>query len=337
MLRKRWASVLWLFSAFTALTAGAAFLFWCGRSPDGPSETSVVHVLSYSSFVAAWGPGPEVARRFQEKTGVKIEYRDAEDAGFLLKKLELFPSDVVLGLDQLLVPEARHSRRWRSVPPLGGLYQDGEFVAFDWGPMTFVYRDGEIVPPQSLDDLLDKRFAKQIALQDPRTSTPGLQFLFWVLDSKGIDAGFAFLKELRASIHSVSASWATAYGLFQGKQAQLAFSYLTSPVYHWEHDHDMNYRAVVFSSGHPVQIEYAAIPDSCRECAGASEFVRFLLEPEIQRIIVEKNYMMPVRAGVEKGTLFEKLPAFTPLQLRTLSELLAHRAQLLERWTALAL
>jgi thiamine transport system substrate-binding protein len=306
------------------VSAIAGFVFLSSQEPK--SEQKSLRVLSYSSFISAWGPGPEIAKAFEREFGLKVEYQDAGDAGLLLKKLDLFPSDVVLGLDQLSIPQAEISRQWR-IP----------FMAFDKGAMTFVYRANDLVPPSALEDLLDPRFRGAIALQDPRTSTPGLQFLFWVLDEMGVDEGFAFLQKLKPNIHSVSSSWSSAYGLFFKGQAKTAFSYVTSPVYHWVEDEAEQYQPAVFPSGHPVQLEYAGVPSSCSACEEAEQFVTFLRRPEIQKIIMTKNYMLPVVAGVTKGTPFEKLPEVKERNWKSLPDLLRRREEFFERWRQLGL
>ncbi len=329
---------VWAGAIFVIVFLVYSFIVLTRKNTAGPpSSTPVLRVLGYSSFVASWGPGPEIARKFQEKTGISVELRDADDAGLLLKKLEIFPSDVVIGFDQLILPLARKARTWKTLPSLAGRFHEKDFVAIDWGPLAFVYREGEIDPPRSLDDLLDQRFNKQLALQDPRTSSPGLQFLFWLIEKKTVDGAFAFLEKLRPSIHTVASSWSTSYGIFQNSQTKMALSYLTSPLYHQLNENDSRFKAAVFSDGHPLQVEYAGVPDNCRACENAIEFVRFLLEPEIQKLIMVKNVMLPAVMGVEKGTLFEALPEFTVLEINGLPELIERRDELLTRWRALQL
>lgn len=314
---------------------------------SGPVDTALdtnrlpLKVLSYDSFVASWGPGPELAQLFEKETGIKVEYQESPDAGLLLKKMELFPVDVVIGFDQLTLSEARKGRKWLPLPEevkaTGARWLEPEFLPFDWGPMAFVYRQGEITPPTSLTDLLDARFKGAIALQDPRTSTPGLQFLYWVLDEMGVEEGFAYLAKLKTNLHSVSGSWSTAYGVFTKKEAKLAFSYLTSPVYHWSEEKDESYQPAVFASGHPVQIEYAAVPESCSNCVAARQFISFLLSAKAQEIIMKKNFMMPVVDSVVQGSLFAKLPVVQIREIKSLPQLNEKKAELLERWRQLGL
>ncbi len=299
-----------------------------GGSWSTPRE---IKVLTYSAFSNALGPGPEIAKLFDQEFGVKVIFQDAGDAGLLLQKLTLFPSDVVMGLDQFSKIHATDRFKWRRWG------QDPEFTAFDKAALTFVYREGELKPPTTLEDLLDKRFNETVVLEDPGSSSPGLQFFFWVLDSQGIDNGFAYLSNLKSSIRAISPSWSSAYGLFTKKQAKLAFSYITSPVYHWVEEKNSNYEPAIFTEGMPVQVEYAGVPQICENCESAHQFIQFLLRPDIQKIIMNKNYMLPVVADIVKGSAFEKLPDFKEYEWKNLPYLIEHRDELLNRWRGLNL
>ena len=127
-----------------------------------------------------------------------------------------------------------------------------------------------------------------------------------------------------------------AYGLFTKKQSKLAFSYLTSPVYHWSQEKDMSYQAAIFESGHPVQIEYFGVPESCANCNGAEALARFMLKPETQKLILEKNFMFPVVEATRSGE-FTSLPNVQTLDPNKQVELMAKKDELFSRWQSLGL
>lgn len=310
--------------------------------PKAPVDAHAgVRVMTYSSFMNAWGPGPEIAKRFREETGLSVEFNDAGDAGLILEKMKLFPVDAVVGLDGLSLPDAKVRQEWRELPVLSGepgtQFRDPSFVAIDYAPVAFIYREGEIDPPKSLEDLTDSRFKGKIALEDPRTSTPGLQFFFWVIGTMGEEKGFAFLESLKQNLHSVSPSWSAAYGSFTKKQSALAFSYQTSPLYHVLEEKDQSYRAAIFASGHPLQVEYAGVPEACGRCTDGEKFVRFLQKKEIQALIMRKNFMLPVDPSAATGTPFAGLAEVKELKIPTAQDLMLKRAALFERWRALGL
>ena len=341
------SSYLTVLFALLPITLGL-LIYWTSDETGGDKEYADLVIISYSSFLNEWGPGPQLSKIFEDKYNIKIKWIDAGDAGLILERMRFQsqrnPIDIVIGLDQLNIEEARNISEWRNFIypdvlwhrnlPKDALERD--FVPFDWGPLAFVYKEGEVVPPMSLQDLLSKKYTKAISLQDPRTSTPGLQFLYWVLTEEGLDEGFDFLENLSSSVHSISTSWSTSYGLFKKGQAKLTFSYITSPVYHKVEEKSSDYRAAIFSDGHPYQVEYMGIPENCKNCELAEIFVRFLLEPESQKIIMEKNYMLPVLDQVEVNTPFADVPdvSLIPFSAQSLTR---DRRSLLERWKQLGL
>ncbi len=305
-----------------------------GRSSVGKS----IEVLTYGSFMNSWGPGPELAKRFEEKYQIAVSFQDGGDGALLLERLKIRKADVVVGLDQFSVEEAAKQFKWERLQGTTARFARDEFYAFDWAPMAFIYRDKEIVPPESMDDLLSSRFRGQIALQDPRISSPGQQFLFWVFAQKGFpmgekgDGARGFLTQLAPNIQSISSSWSQAYGLFQSGHAKLVMSYLTSPLYHLIEEGKSEYRASVFKEGHPIQVEFAGVPAGSLQKEAALLFLSFLLEPESQSIIMKKNYMLPVVDSVKKGTEFDKIPELKLIEGSINLRLGDRKHEMLEIW-----
>ena len=324
-----------------ALATACALAFWAATRTSGAAGARPpLRVLADSSFLNDWGPGPDLARAFEVQSGIRVEFLDAGDAGLLVTKLTAVPADAAVGLDQFSLEAARRAVGWRlsARPPTepSGRFAEPGFAAFDWSPISFVYRTSDVRPPLALDDLADSRFRRAIALPDPRLSTCGLQFLFWVLDQKGVDPGFDFLRRLAENV-LVAPSWSAAYGLFQKREAKLGLGYWSSPVYHLTQENDPGYAVAQFPAGHPVQVEYAGVPVTCRACAEAEAFVAWLSRPAAQKLIMAKNYMLPIDDGVTAGTPFASLPPFKVLRLASAAALLKRRDELLARWSRLGL
>lgn len=277
-----------------------------------------LRLLTYATFVGATGPGQEIIKSFKQKYGVDVEIMTLGDAGLLLERLKLaeasVPFDVVLGLDQLMIADAEKQFKWREMffgnsgrHPVLSEFADTHFVPIDWSPLTFIFRKGDFPVPEKFDDLLNPAHKKQFALQDPRASSPGLQFFHWVKKVEG-ERTANWLEEFKPNVNSISPSWAFSYGLFKKEQVRFVFSYLTSLAFHWGTENQRDFRYLSLKEGHPVQVEYVAIPESCRECDLAEKFVAYLLLPESQKLIMEKNFMFPVIKGLEEGTIFGELP-----------------------------
>lgn len=330
---------LLILSSLVILVGSLVFLKWAliGRSlPRDLLVEKKLRVLSYSVFVSQSGPAPALVKQFEEACQCQVEFVTAGDGGLLLERLKMTQTrahfDLVLGLDQFWANKALKEWQWRSpslsLPsqkwalPLQNFMTEAmqgtawPFVPFDYAPMTFIYRKSDVPsPPRSFEDLLDPRFKSSLSLQDPRSSSPGLQFLSWVHQIKKENT-LAYLKNLRPSIHSVSPSWALSYGLFKKEQSQFVFSYLTSLAFHQRVEKDPRYSAVSFDFGHPLQVEFIGIPEGGQHYELAQQFIEFLLKPSSQKMLAAKNFMYPARSDVYLEELFHGLPDLKVLPLQ---------------------
>ncbi len=288
------------------------------QKKEGFDNTNNVRIFAYSSFTSLTGPGPKLKELFEKTCNCRLEFVDGNDAGMLLQRLKLesesLGADLVIGFDQYDLQKALSEYKWRKLdfsnlniePEVKPALANSYFVPYDWGVLGFITRKNELKNvPAKLDDLLNPEFARKIALQDPRSSSPGMQFLFWVIRTKGEEEGLRFIQRMFDQVHSYSPSWSMAYGLFQKKKASLVYSYLTSPLYHEMIEKDTNYEALPFMEPLAVQYEFLGIPDFCKQCALAEQFVNLMLSPEGQKIIMESNFMFPVLKDVRKGTSFQ--------------------------------
>jgi thiamine transport system substrate-binding protein len=87
-----------------------------------------------------------------------------------------------------------------------------------------------------------------------------------------------------------------------------------------------------FSNGHPLQIEYAAVPDTCWNCNVGKRFVEFLGSPWAQKLLAEKNFMLPIRADVELPAVFKELPKVKTLAPTDVENFVNERQVLLDIW-----
>lgn len=317
-------------------------LFWQDTDSD---DDQTLRIMSYSSFLQEEGAGPELSQLFYEQTGIRIKWINAGNAGLLIERLKFKRDsdrpDLIMGFDQFSILEARKSFKFLELRDLNRKLQNphlpsgskqSDFLAYDWGPMTFIYRNNEVVAPIQLDDLLKEDYESRLILPDPRMSSPGLQFLLWVIGVKGEDAGFDFLKKLQPSIRVMPPSWSSSYSLFKSTPGTMVFSYLTSPYYHKLEENSEAYKAAAFNDPLPVQVEYAAIPQFCGRCDQAMSFMNFLITPGAQKILMNKNYMYPVALLPEMEKDFpwpEKNSYLDPIEtLRLINK----KKELINRW-----
>jgi thiamine transport system substrate-binding protein len=329
----------------------ALVLYALFRSPTSdPASPDELVILAYSSFLHSWGAGPALTEEFKKISDVPIRWVDGGDSAKMIDRLRLQTDrqrvDLILGLDQLSLPEARQLGGFRSLaepkvkwhPRLPREALAENFIPFDWAPLSLVYRELSNTPkqelPLKLDDLLAADYRASIALEDPRTSTPGFQFLYWILKLKGDEAGFLFLRSLMPQIKAIFPSWSLAYSFFKRGETRFVFSYVTSPIYHQLEENDDSYRFLVFQEGHPYQVEYAAVPEKCLQCRAAEQFIELMLGPTAQELIMKKNYMLPVIEGVAQGPFDFTLPPLLSLGDRRLS--ISQKREILSQWKKIA-
>jgi len=189
-----------------------------------------------------------------------------------------------------------------------GGWNDDVFVPYDYGYFAIVYDTQKIAtPPSSMEELLNGDASNKIAIQDPRTSTPGLGLMLWIKKLYDDDAPEAYAK-LNDRILTITPGWSEAYGLFTDGEVPMVLSYTTSPAYHMIAEDNDRYQAAAFSEGHYMQIEVAGLTKKGAENPKAKEFLSFVVSPEFQDIIPETNWMLPAAATSKPlNPVFNKL------------------------------
>lgn len=276
-------------------------------------------VYAYSSFVASWGVGAELQKVFQERTGATLKLVDVGDTSLMISKMEkegLQAADVWLGMDQSLAEEAAVRFQWWQ-PAISNLtYAEGfpaeasqikGMIPFDWAPLAFIFNSKKMKMP-SYKDILGGKFKRQVTAPDPTLSPLGLELIRWLAGRNDGNEPIEKLKSLKVADFLFGRSWSQSYGLFQKGEALLAWSFITSPVYHWLEEKDESFQPVTMDEGHPYIVEYFAIPEDCSKKDLAQKFVEMMLGSESQRKIMNKNFMYPIRDGIVPGTRFAELP-----------------------------
>jgi len=312
------------FIVFIVLIFSALMAVYYNRGDQTKNiDDKKIHVYASSSFMAQWGPGPQLKEIFEKQNIFKIEFVEISDMAMAIQKInfenESSTADVVLGLDQFDIVRVANKIRWRDldrgatinfVNNIVSAANEKTFIPYDWAPMSFIVHKGRQNNISSLKDLLKPEFQGKIALQDPRTSSPGLQFLVWVFESYPADEAVRYLKSMMKQAHSFSPSWSASYGLFKNNQADLVFSYVTSPVYHLIEEKNNEFLSLETQEPLPVQVEFAGIPATCKNCEAAEMFINFLLSREAQKIIMSKNYMLPAVDRVKEATPFDAIKIY---------------------------
>ncbi|MCW9718064.1 thiamine ABC transporter substrate binding subunit [Avibacterium sp. 21-599] len=268
-----------------------------------PSSAQEVQVYTYDSFSADWGAGPKVKALFEQThPQCQVNYVPFDSTGVMFNRIRLegkkSKADIVLGLDQTMLEEAKKTSLFaeHQVPmaqlSLPEKWEDKVFLPYDFGAYAFVYHKEKLPnPPKSLKELVDNQQLR-IIYQDPRTSGVGRGLVILMNEVYGDDVEAAWKKLARHTV-TVGKGWSETYGAFLKGESDLVFSYNTSPLYHLLNDKDANYAATDFAEGQVLQIETAArMANHPNACADA--FMQFLITPEAQRQISQKNIMFAV-------------------------------------------
>ncbi|MCQ2591236.1 MAG: thiamine ABC transporter substrate-binding protein [Treponema sp.] len=287
-------------------------------------RTNELVIYSYDSFIGEWGPGPELARLFEEKTGIKVIYADCGDGVQILSKA-LFEkkdpyADVLIGLDNNLSKQALSSGILYAYKPANidevidnalidelnnpdapskrTAANNYYLIPYDYSKFAMIYNTQSKVPaPTCLEDLTKSIYEKKIILMDPKTSTPGLGFDVWVKTVYG-DKYDDYMKRLQPSILTMAPGWSVGYGMFTNGEAPLVISYTTSPAYHIEYGEGDQFVALKFTDGHVQQIEGAAIVKGAKNLSGAKAFMDFFISEEAQSVIPLTQWMFPANKKV---------------------------------------
>jgi len=318
-----------------------------GAAEEGAAEEQIVTVYSYDSFASEWGPGPYAVEKFKEQTGISVNLISSGDAGQVLQRAVLEKdrpqADVIIGIDNNLFPAAAEadilqpydSPRLENIP--GELLFDGtnRLLPYDYGYFAVIYDSESIAdPPESLEELTENRFENDLILMDPRTSSPGLGFLYWTIAAYGEDYT-EYWKRLSPSILTITEGWDSGYGLFTQGEAPMVLSYTTSPAYHVEYEDIHRYKAAVFPEGHYSQVEGAGLLKGAPHEENGKRFLDFLLSEDFQEIIPLTNWMYPVLDSAELPESYAAAPKAGKSLVLPAEEVKAMQDIWLQEWAEL--
>ncbi len=306
----------------------------CAQQPTGD-----LTIYTYDSMVSEYGLGPKVVPKFEEKCNCKVNMVSKGDAGQVLNALILEKdnpkADLVIGLDNSLIFDALEQGVLEEFTPSNAslipeqikFSQDKYLTPYDYGYFAFVY-DAEVVAElDSFDSLLDSSLKNKIAIQNPRTSSPGLGLLLWTIAVYG-DPGYKdFWTEFKPNILTVTDGWDESAGLFAVKEVPIYLSYGTSPPYYAEFEGIETYLAADFKEGHYVQIEGMGIVKGTKNRKRAEEFIEFSLTEEFQKEIPFNQFMFPVNKNVELPQAFQDYALQPETQLELDPELVDEKQE----------
>ena len=325
----------------------------CAPKPSGPQSLTV---MTHDSFAVS----DNVIQAFEQANNVKVTFVKGGDAGEMLNKAILSKdaplADVLYGVDNTLLSEALDadiyqpyaSPALKNIPAEFQLDSSDRALPVDHGYVCVVYDKAyfsahNLSAPQSLEDLIKPEYKGLLVMENPATSSPGLDFLFATIKHFGDPSYLGYWKQLRANGLVVVDGWETAYYTnFSGSSGQgaqaLVVSYATDPAYDVMSAStpipDAPVAAVVGPDTCFHQIEFVGILKGTQHLALAQKFVDFMLSASFQADVPGQMAVYPVALNIPLPDAFTKF-APIPSQPASLSsdEMDKNRDAWIQAWT----
>lgn len=282
----------------------------CGG--DDAEEPDELTILAHDSFSFL----EEVVDAFEAEHGVTVTVIQGGDANQVLNTALLNAgnpeADLIFGIDNLGFVQARDAdlleefdadRRDDIPRDIRDQFDDSKLVTpIDYGYVNLNFDptyDGE--PPATLEDLVKEEWRDRVVVEDPTTSSPGLQFLVTTIARFGEDGWQDYWSALRDNGVLVTDGWTDAYYTHfshYGGDRPVVVSYTTSPAaeFFFSEDEDIEEPPTLNIQPAPLfrQVETVAILKGAAAPNLAGEFIDFMLSDEFQAQIPETMFVYPV-------------------------------------------
>ena len=311
----------------------------------------------------------EVIEEFENETGISVTILKLNDAGSILDYLIQHQGredvDLAIGMDNNFLGTAIEFDLLAEsdVNQVGirndalGPYSGPLATPFDMGYVCLNYDtdqvDGEnLTVPTSLWNLTEEEWRGKVALPSPVTSSPGRAFMLATLDyfdwedgNDEFSSGWTAMKDNDVIITS---GWSEAYethytgGYGEWTEgyigdAHITVSYCHSPgVESWYNENWTKSASLDLPKTSFLQVEYAAAVNG-GNIETASEFINYLISPEVNSLMPTENLMYSVLEGQdlpeENGYLLNSVIPPQPSQI-SMNDISENIELWLEEWNS---
>jgi thiamine transport system substrate-binding protein len=282
-------------------------------------EATEVRVVVHSSFDA----NKDLIAAFEQEYHAKVTLLKGGDANEVVNRAVLNAGnpegDVLYGIDNLTFPRVAGkgvfedftaTRREQIPADMRAQFGDSRAVTpIDYGYVALNFDRAQGTPPATLEELTKPAWRGKLAVEDPATSSPGLQFLATTVAHFGETGSYTwrnYWADLKANGVQISDGWDAAYNKEfsrNGGTRPLVVSYTTSPA-----------AEVYFSEGKLTepptvnvlpkdvrvfrQVEAAGVLAGAKHPELARKFIDFMLRDAFQQQIPETMFVYPVVPGI---------------------------------------
>ncbi len=303
-----------------------------GAESDDDDDTPTLTVATYGSFIDApsVSPGEWLKEEFESRVDATLEWAtpDKEVNYYLERAASGAPidADLYVGLnteDLVRVDEELDDDLFVAAGDVDGAddVRDGllfdpfdRAVPFDTGYVSLVYDGTETEAPETFEGLLADDHQGDLIAQNPGGSSTGRAFMLHTLHRFGdgpdgvVEGGdddpdydyLDYWAELQANDVRVLGSWDDAYTSWSEGEAPMVVSYSTDQVFADMEGANLEEHQIRF----PNDQAYAT-PEGMAIFADADtpdlarEFMSFMLEPDVQGEIAERNVSFPATDDAE--------------------------------------
>jgi thiamine transport system substrate-binding protein len=292
----------------------------------GGGETLVV--ATYPTWVEGDSPaGTWVKDAFEAEHDATVEYTtpDSRFNYFIRRAAQGAPidADLFLGLnvDELINLDEKADGEVLAplsvdAPVKEGLQFDpqGRAVPYDTGYISLVYDENAVDAPATFDDLLAEEYRGDLLAQNAQSSATGRAFMLHTVKAKGEDGYLDYWQQLQDNEVRILGNWEDSYNAYTNGEAPMVVSYSTDQVYAQQAGQDLSRHQVGFLNDQAyAQPEGVARFAASEHQELAKTFVEFLLTPEAQGEIAQRNVQYPATTNADLPEEFSQY-TFEPEQ-----------------------
>lgn len=297
--------------------AGATALAGCTAPGESGGGTDRLVVGTYSSFIDApsTSPGAWLKETFEEEFDAELVWQTPDnELNYYVERRAAdvdISADLYVGLntdDLVRVDDELDGDLFVEAGDVAGTDDvregldfdpQGRAIPYDTGYISLVYDGTEMEAPETFEGLLDEEYRGDLIAQDPSGAT-GRAFLLHTVHRFGEDGYLDFWEDLQANDVRVLGSWEDAYAAWSGGEAPMVVSYSTDQVFAAGEGEDLAEHQIRF-----LNDQAYANPEGMARFADASnpelarEFMGFMLRPDVQGEIAQRNVQFPATDTAE--------------------------------------
>ncbi|MBN2793980.1 MAG: ABC transporter substrate-binding protein [Clostridia bacterium] len=276
------------------LVLSIALVFLVGCNKDSKEETVTLNVFNWGDYI-----GEETIAKFEEETGIKVNYEMFDSNEAMYTKLKsgavdydvLIPSDYMIekliSEDMLLELDMNNIDNFKYVDDtFKGLAYDPDnkySVAYMWGTLGILYNTEMVTEPvDSWNILWDEKYADSIIMKDSVRDSfvPALKLMgesINTMDEGKWEEALKMLQAQKAIVQGYAAD--EVRDKMIGEEAALSIMYSGEALLTMEENENLAY--VVPKEGSNMWFDAMCIPKTAKNKAAAEQFINFMTRPDI--------------------------------------------------------